>query len=100
MLNGGCVTAVLPFQNQFSPRCWILREVVLLSAKRYRPTSDFFPTQFVRSHGDIIVSVATFVLAGRRRPFWWLGVTGRRFFSADKRWRNGKYLHKLCLLAR
>lgn len=93
LFKGAYVTALLPFQNQFSPRCWILREVVLLSAK---PSSYinffFFPMWFVRSHRDLIVSVATFVLAGQLRPFRWLGVTMRRFFSADKRLWNSNHL--------
>lgn len=45
----------------------------------------FFSTQFVRALREITVSVAAFVLAERPRPFQWLAVTGRRFFSADKR---------------
>lgn len=73
LFNGGCITVLLPFRNQFSPRCWIPREVVLLSAKRHHPTSDVFSARFVRSHRDIIVRVATFVLAGRLRPCRWLG---------------------------
>lgn len=31
------------------------------------------------------MSVAAFVLAEQPRPFRWLGVTGRRFSSADER---------------
>lgn len=83
--DAGCVTAVLPFLNQFSLRCWILGEVVVFSQRAIVLRQMVFFHAVLRSLRDITVSVAAFVLAEQLRPFRWLGVTGRRFSSADER---------------